>query len=44
LFGLVLAVAALAFLGLLNGGTKLWFTLPRNPDWSWLATRRCLRQ
>jgi H+/Cl- antiporter ClcA len=32
-FGLVLAVAALAFLGLLKGGTKLWFTLPKNPDW-----------
>jgi H+/Cl- antiporter ClcA len=33
LSGLVLAVAALAFLGLLKGGTKLWFTLPKNPDW-----------
>ena len=33
LFGVVLAVAALAFLGLLKGGTKLWFTLPQNPDW-----------
>jgi len=33
LFGVVLAVAALAFLGLLKGGTKLWFTLPSNPDW-----------
>jgi len=32
-FGLVLAVAGLAFLGLLKGGTKLWFTLPKNPDW-----------
>jgi H+/Cl- antiporter ClcA len=32
-FGLVLAVAALAFLGLLKGGTKLWFTLPKNPGW-----------
>jgi chloride channel protein, CIC family len=32
-FGLVLAFAALAFLGLLKGGTKLWFTLPKNPDW-----------
>jgi hypothetical protein len=31
--GLVLAVAALAFLGLLKGGTKLWFTMPKNPDW-----------
>jgi H+/Cl- antiporter ClcA len=33
LCGVVLAVAALAFLGLLKGGTKLWFTLPKNPDW-----------
>ena len=32
-FGLVLAFAALAFLGLLKGGTKLWFTLPDNPGW-----------
>ena len=32
-FGLVLAFAGLAFLGLLKGGTKLWFTLPKNPDW-----------
>jgi hypothetical protein len=32
-FGLVAAVAALAFLGLVKGGTKLWFTLPKNPDW-----------
>lgn len=32
-FGVVLAVAALAFLGLVKGGTKLWFTLPKNPDW-----------
>jgi H+/Cl- antiporter ClcA len=32
-FGLVLAVAGLAFLGLLKGGTKLWFTLPKNPGW-----------
>jgi H+/Cl- antiporter ClcA len=32
-FGLVLAFAALAFLGLVKGGTKLWFTLPKNPDW-----------
>ena len=31
--GLVLAFAALAFLGLLKGGTKLWFTLPKNPGW-----------
>lgn len=33
LFGVVLAFAALAFLGLLKGGTKLWFTLPKNPGW-----------
>ena len=33
LFGVVLAVVALAFLGLVKGGTKLWFTLPKNPDW-----------
>jgi hypothetical protein len=32
-FGLALAVAALAFLGLIKGGTKLWFTLPKNPSW-----------
>ena len=32
-FGLVLAFAALAFLGLVKGGTKLWFTLPKNPGW-----------
>ncbi|WP_177212650.1 chloride channel protein [Geodermatophilus ruber] len=31
--GIALAVAALAFLGLVTGGTKLWFTLPKNPDW-----------
>ena len=28
LFGVALAFAALAFLGLLKGGTNLWFTLP----------------
>jgi H+/Cl- antiporter ClcA len=33
LFGVVLAFAALAFLGVLKGGTKLWFTLPKNPGW-----------
>jgi hypothetical protein len=33
LFGVVLAFAALAFLGLLKGGTKLWFTLPKGPSW-----------
>ena len=33
LFGVVLAFAALAFLGLVNDGTKLWFTLPKNPGW-----------
>ena len=32
-FGVVLAFAALAFLGLVKGGTKLWFTLPKNPGW-----------
>ena len=32
-FGVVLAFAALAFLGLLSGGTDLWFTLPDNPGW-----------
>lgn len=33
LFGVVLAFAALAFLGLVKGGTKLWFTLPKKPGW-----------
>ena len=32
-FGLVLAFAGLAFLALLKGGTRLWFTLPKKPDW-----------
>ena len=32
-FGVVLAFASLAFLGLVKGGTKLWFTLPKNPGW-----------
>ena len=32
-FGVVLAFAALAFLGLVKGGTNLWFTLPKNPGW-----------
>jgi H+/Cl- antiporter ClcA len=32
-FGVVLAFAALAFLGLVKGGTRLWFTLPKNPGW-----------
>jgi H+/Cl- antiporter ClcA len=32
-FGVVLAFGALAFLGLLKGGTKLWFTLPKDPGW-----------
>src|SRR5262252_8616178 len=32
-FGVVLAFAALAFLALLKGGTKLWFTLPKDPGW-----------
>ena len=33
LLGVVLAFAALAFLGLLSGGTDLWFTLPKDPGW-----------
>src|SRR5215471_59983 len=33
LFGVALGFAALAFLGLLKGGTKLWFTLPKDPGW-----------
>jgi H+/Cl- antiporter ClcA len=33
LFGVVLAFAALAFLGLIKAGTQLWFTLPKNPGW-----------
>jgi H+/Cl- antiporter ClcA len=33
LFGIVLAFVALAFLGLVKGGTNLWFTLPKNPGW-----------
>jgi hypothetical protein len=33
LFGVVLAFASLAFLELVKGGTKLWFTLPKNPSW-----------
>jgi H+/Cl- antiporter ClcA len=33
LFGVVLGFASLAFLGLLKGGTKLWFTLPKDPGW-----------
>ena len=32
-FAVVLAFAALAFLGLVKGGTKLWFTLPKDPGW-----------
>jgi H+/Cl- antiporter ClcA len=32
-FGVVLAFAALAFLGLIKGGANLWFTLPKNPAW-----------
>src|SRR5215471_1463917 len=31
--GVVLAFAALAFLGLLKGGVKVWFTLPKDPGW-----------
>ena len=33
LFGVVLAFAALAYLGLVKGGTDLWFTLPKDPGW-----------
>ena len=33
LFGVVLAFAVLAFLGLVKDGTNLWFTLPKNPGW-----------
>ena len=33
LFGVVLAFAGLAYLGLVKGGTNLWFTLPKNPGW-----------
>jgi H+/Cl- antiporter ClcA len=33
LFGVVLAFVALAFLGLVKGGTNLWFTLPEDPGW-----------
>ena len=33
LLGVVLAFAALAFLGLVTGGTNLWFTLPEDPGW-----------
>src|SRR5215813_15280974 len=33
LLGVVLAFASLAFLGLLKGGVKLWFTLPKDPGW-----------
>ena len=32
-FGVVLAFAGLAFLGLVKGGTDLWFTLPDDPGW-----------
>jgi H+/Cl- antiporter ClcA len=33
LFGVVLAFAGLGFLGLVQGGTDLWFTLPEDPGW-----------
>ena len=33
LFGVVLGFVALAFLGLVEGGTNLWFTLPEDPGW-----------
>ncbi len=32
-FGVVLAFVGLAFLGLVKGGTDLWFTLPEDPGW-----------
>src|SRR4051812_50058979 len=32
-FGVIPAFASLAFLGLLKGGTNLWFTLPTHPRW-----------
>jgi len=32
-FGVVLAFASLAFLGLVDGATDLWFTLPKNRGW-----------
>ncbi|MFL5405751.1 MAG: chloride channel protein, partial [Myxococcales bacterium] len=32
-FGLVMACAGLAFLGLVDGGTNLWFSLPSDPGW-----------
>ena len=32
-FGVALAFASLAFLGLVEGGGDLWFTLPKNPGW-----------
>ena len=36
-FGVVLAFAALAFLGLVGAGTDLWFTLPETPA-GWMGT------
>jgi H+/Cl- antiporter ClcA len=32
-FGVILAFVGLAFLGLVSGGTDLWFTLPKHPGW-----------
>ena len=32
-FGVVLGFAALAFMGLVEGGGDLWFTLPEDPGW-----------
>jgi H+/Cl- antiporter ClcA len=32
-FGVVLGFGGLAFLGLVSGGTELWFTLPNHPGW-----------
>ncbi len=33
LFGVVIAFAALIFLGVMKAGTNAWFTLPRTPGW-----------
>ena len=33
IFGVVMAFAALAFLGMVEAGTNLWFTLPESPGW-----------
>src|SRR5262245_21738830 len=33
LFGVVLGFVSQSFLGLLKGGVRLWFTLPKDPGW-----------